>query len=251
MERESYSDFRKKILNLSRVHKYCLQIIGDKKSKKLNENFPIYKIKINKKAKTKFCIVAGVHGDEIAGPLSIIELLKKPNFFKKEICYQIFPMMNPTGFELKRRFNDQERDLNCLNKKTLKSKNYKEIQFFYKDIKNENFEVFLSMHEDLDVDKAYQYVYENDFEEVYRKLFRSKRRWKTGKIYGDKSDGNGLVKNVHDHSLEDRLFSMGKAKIALATETPGELNLEKRISMNLDNIKVINDYLLGSITAEQ
>ena len=206
---------------------------------------------INPKAKAKFCIVAGIHGDEIAGPYSILELLKKPKFFKKEICYQIFPLLNPTSFDLKRRFNDSGRDLNCLNKKTLKSKNYKEIGLFYKEVKNENFEVFLSMHEDLDVDKPYQYIYESDFNHIYRKLFKKERKWKARKIYGDKTDGKGLVKNVHDHSLEDRLFSMNKAKISIATETPGKLSLERRINMNLKNIEVINNHLLLSITAEQ
>ena len=44
---------------------------------------------------------------------------------------------------------------------------------------------------------------------------------------------------------------MGKSKISLATETPGELSLDKRISMNLNNLKILNDYLLLSITLEQ
>ena len=71
------------------------------------------------------------------------------------------------------------------------------------------------------------------------------------KLSGDKSDGNGLIINVHDHSLEDRLFSTGKAKISLATETPGRLSLKKRIKMNLNNLGVLNNHLLSSITAEQ
>ncbi|MBU2612377.1 MAG: succinylglutamate desuccinylase/aspartoacylase family protein [Nanoarchaeota archaeon] len=247
MRRIIYSDFTKEILKLSRINNYSKKIVGYKESKWMNNPFPIYKLEVNKKAKTKFCIVAGVHGDEIAGPYSIIELLKRPKFFKKEIYYQIFPVINPTAFELQRRNNDKGRDINCLNKKTLKSKNYKEIQFFYKEVQNENFDFFISMHEDLDVDKAYGYIYENDFEKIYRKLFRRERKWKTKKIYGDKSDGQGLVKNVHDHSLEDRLFSMGKTKLSIATETPGKLNLERRIIMNLKNLEIINNHLLNNI----
>jgi len=246
-----YYNFADKLLKLSHIHKYFSKVIGYKKSKKMGLSYPLYKFTINPNSKAKFCIVAGVHGDEIAGPWSILELMKRPKFFKKEICYQIFPLLNPTGFELRKRFNDKRCDPNCLNKKTLKSKNYKEIQSFYQEVKDEEFEIFISMHEDLDQDKVYQYIYERDFEPIYRKLFKNERKWKTGKIYGDKSDGMGLIKNIHDHSLEDRLFSMGKSKISLATETPGELSLDKRISMNLNNLKILNDYLLLSITLEQ
>ncbi|MCR4327181.1 MAG: succinylglutamate desuccinylase/aspartoacylase family protein [Nanoarchaeota archaeon] len=251
MENKIYFDFVKELLRLNKINNYSSKVIGYKKSKILDESFPIYKVDINKKGSKKFCIVAGIHGDEIAGPYSVLKILENPKFFKKEIHYQIFPILNPSGFVLKRRFNDKGRDLNCLNKKTLKSENYKEIQMFHEEVKNKNFEVFLSMHEDLDISKVYSYIFEKDTKKIYRKLFSNERKWKAKRIYGDKSDGKGLIINVHDHSLEDRFFSMGKAKLSVATETPGKLNLERRINMNLKNLEVLNNYLLGSMFSEQ
>ena len=76
---------------------------------------------INNKSKINFLLIAGVHGDEIVGPMTILKALKEPKKnFNKKINYEIYPLLNPTGYELNLRNNNDNRDLNCINKITLK-----------------------------------------------------------------------------------------------------------------------------------
>ncbi|MBU4375683.1 succinylglutamate desuccinylase/aspartoacylase family protein [Patescibacteria group bacterium] len=239
------------IVILCKIHRFSCKIIGYEKFEKIKQEYPLYKIVINPKAKISFCIIAGVHGDEIAGPFTVIDMLKKPKIFDDKIRYDIFPLINPTGFDLRRRYNDDNRDLNCLNKKTLKSKNYRELKAFNNSTKNDKFDALISLHEDLSQTKFYAYIYEKEKNPLYRRIISLTEKtvniWKTKNIYENFSDCKGLATNAHDQSIEDRLYRQGRAKISLTTETPGKLPLKKRIKINLNNIKTINKYLINNI----
>jgi murein peptide amidase A len=56
-------------------------------------------------------ISAGIHGDEPAGPLGALELLKQ-NRWPADTEVRLVPCLNPTGFALNRRENAGGRDLN-------------------------------------------------------------------------------------------------------------------------------------------
>ncbi len=62
-------------------------------------------------AKKKVYISAGIHGDEPAGPMTVLELLRK-NEWPEDIDISIFPCLNPTGFKKNTRENDKNIDLN-------------------------------------------------------------------------------------------------------------------------------------------
>jgi hypothetical protein len=252
INKKSSADFINEIIKLSNIHRFKYEIIGYKKFEKIKQEYPLYKIIINPKEKIKFCVIAGIHGEEIAGPFTILEMFKNPNkFFNKKIRYDIFPLMNPIAFDLKKRYDDDNCDLNCLNRKILKSKKYQEIKSFNNSIRNEKFDALISLHEDLSNEKFYIYIFENQKNLLYRDMINSTQKiveiWKEKTIYGNISDGNGLIINIHDQSIEDRLYCQGRAKISLATETPGKMPLEKRIKINLNNIRIINKYLISTI----
>lgn len=251
MEDYSYARYLTELFALCRKTKLRHTIIGSKKYKDTGIVYPLYKIVIHPEQKKKICIVAGVHGYEIAGPLSILSLLRNyRRILRQRICYWIYPMINPVAFDLRQRYNDRGKDLNTINKKVLLSKEYKGAKIFYYDSKNENFDAFISLHEDVDREDFYAYVYEKKYEPVYRKIiqFISKdvRIWKAGKIYGAVSDGKGLIINKHDESFESRLFLEGRAKLSVCTETPGKSPSKIRIKTNLKNIKILSDYILKS-----
>src|SRR3989339_1280569 len=133
------------MISLCNIHRLRYKVIGYEKFERISEEYPIYKIVVNPKKGVKFCIIAGVHGSEIAGPFAILEMLKNPKkYFNAKIRYDIFPLLNPSGFDLGQRYDDDHRDPNCLNKKTLKSKNYHEIQAFNNQTKNKNFDALIS-----------------------------------------------------------------------------------------------------------
>ncbi len=54
---------------------------------------------------------AGIHGDEPAGPLAAVRLLRE-NLWPPEIALWLCPCLNPAGFQLNRRENGQGVDLN-------------------------------------------------------------------------------------------------------------------------------------------
>jgi succinylglutamate desuccinylase/aspartoacylase family protein len=56
-------------------------------------------------------ISAGIHGDEPAGPLAIRQLLQE-NKWPADAALWLCPCLNPTGFALNRRENDEGLDLN-------------------------------------------------------------------------------------------------------------------------------------------
>ena len=77
--------------------------------------------------------------------------------FNKKINYEIYPLLNPTGYDLNQRNNNDNRDLNCINKITLKSDNYTEIQALTNSLKNKKYNALISLHENLSKDKFYAY----------------------------------------------------------------------------------------------
>lgn len=242
----SYARFISSVLKLCKKKRLEYKLIGYEKFEKIKENYPLYRITVHPEAKYQFCLVAGVQAYEIAGPLAMLPLLETPHkYLRKDVCYHIYPMINPTSFDLRQRFDDDGCDLNLLDKRALRSPRFKEVQNFYKDIKGKKFDVFVSLHEDEDRKDFYAYVFGKEKELVYWKVIKNASKycgiWKSKKIYGTKSDEQGLIINEHDHSFEDILYGKKMAKISLCTETPGKLDINTRIKINLSNIKILSD----------
>lgn len=250
LEYYSYAKYLKTLLHFAHLHKFKSNIIGHELFETLSMDYPLYGFVVNPEAKLQFCIVAGVQAYEIAGPLAILELFKDPHkYLSKDICYHIYPMINPTSFDLRQRQDDDGKDLNLLDSRVFNNPVFKEVQAFYNDIKSKDFEVFVSFHEDVDEHRFYTYAFEKgEKNPVYRMLISkaSERAHilRTPLMYGDIVDEAGLILNHHDHSFEDYLFSRGRAKISLCTETPGKLPLETRIQMDLENIKLLTEWVL-------
>jgi protein MpaA len=59
----------------------------------------------------RFYLSAGIHGDEIAGPLAVLEMLRQPDFFAP-VDTTIFPILNPEGLSRALRGNHAGIDLN-------------------------------------------------------------------------------------------------------------------------------------------
>jgi protein MpaA len=60
---------------------------------------------------THVYLSAGIHGDEPAGPLAILQLLRQ-NRWPPEFALWLIPCLNPIGFAMHRRENADGRDLN-------------------------------------------------------------------------------------------------------------------------------------------
>lgn len=67
--------------------------------------------RISAGARANVYISTGIHGDEPAGPLAVLELLKE-NSWPQEVNLWLVPCLNPRGYELNRRENEDGVDLN-------------------------------------------------------------------------------------------------------------------------------------------
>ncbi len=249
VENYSYAKYIYELEKLCHIHKIDMEIIGYEEFEKIGEKYPLYRITVNPKAAKRVCIVAGVQAYEIAGPLCMLEIFSNPHeMLSSQVSYRIYPCINPTSFDLRQRMDDDGVDLNELTPQTLHGRKYGEVKVFYDDIKDWEMDIFISLHEDVDLKEFYAYVFENNPEPVYRKIID---RWRNDfygvlndkEIYGDKVV-DGLIINDHDNSFEDYLFTNKMAKLAICTETPGLLPLENRVRMDIDNVRILSEHLI-------
>lgn len=228
-----YSDYIKKLKLVCENKKISLIEIGQ-----IND-LPMYKTILNPFAKKVVVFSAGIHGDEIAGPLAMIELLKQFNFQNyPDIKTILFPVASPTAFNNKKRCNYLDQDLNRLFcEKELPSEN----KILLQQLTNEKISFFHALHEDLDEYFFYLYNFENKEEKIYRDIIPLGKELfpinKSAKI--SNYSINGLIINHQDGSFEDRMFRDG-AHYSMCTETPGKQLLEERISLNF---KIMNKVI--------
>lgn len=64
-----------------------------------------------KTAPPRLYLSAGIHGDEISGPLALLEMIRQPGFFAG-FDVMMFPILNPNGLARGVRTNWEEIDLN-------------------------------------------------------------------------------------------------------------------------------------------
>ena len=97
---------------------------------------------------------AGIHGDEPAGPLALLDLVRRGAFDSRAV-WLLCPLLNPVGFTRRTRENAEGLDLNR-DYRALKSA---EIQAHARWLKQQpNFDLSLCVHEDWE-SKGY-YLYE-------------------------------------------------------------------------------------------
>lgn len=214
---------------------------------KHEKEFPIFMVVLNNKAgiKKTICFSMGIHGDEIAGPASVIKFVKEYDakcFADLRII--IFPFANPFGYSKKRRNGSKNTDLNTsFRYARLRGEN----RILYNAVKDQKLFFFHALHEYLIEDRFFLYAYTNKKTKFFRRIiteadnffpilqrsdfpFRSKVR-----IY------NGVIYNYEDLSFEYRLFKEG-AKYCLCTETPGTFPLQKRVEANVKIMNMVANF---------
>lgn len=228
-----YTNFLLRLQEVCLKNKLSLTTLGNV------NGFPITQIIINPNSVKTIVFSAGIHGDEIAGPLAILEFLKKKIYLKfPNLKIIIYPVASPTGFDLCQRLNYLGQDLNrmfCQEKLT------GEAKILFDSLSHHKITLFHSLHEDLDEKSFYLYNFENTYQQIYRDLVMQASKYfpinMSSSIYGDPSL-RGLITNIHDGSFEDRLFSEG-VPYSLCTETPGQQPLQARVDLSLELMRQI------------
>lgn len=98
-------------------------------------------------------ISTGMHGDEPAGPLAVLDLLES-DLLCLDIDWTIFPMLNPAGLRRNKRENHQGVDLN----RDYKEPSTKEVQAHVEVIEQSDpWDLALIVHEDWESEGYYLY----------------------------------------------------------------------------------------------
>lgn len=98
---------------------------------------------------------AGIHGDETAGPASLLRLLQNGSF-AKDVSWHLFPLLNPAGASRFRRGNTAGMDINRDYRHLATSEATRHVGWLKSD--HSRFDLAICLHEDCDA-KGY-YLYE-------------------------------------------------------------------------------------------
>lgn len=192
--------------------------------------YPLYRITINPSAKRTFCITAGIHGTEPAGPLGVLNFLQKLNPRKTNKKIIIFPLLNPYGFFKNKR---EDRGNYNLNRHFFEKPQPKAVKIISDLLKKTGADFSLSLHEDDELSGFYIYQYgTNDELSSYIMDFVGRRAkvCQDAKIYHHKAV-NGIIKNpVFDGTLDEWLHVRGIPSTA-CLEIPDSIPLKKRIDL--------------------
>jgi predicted deacylase len=237
-----------------------LEFINRKKAKKFNEDLikaaegradltPIggemFKIVINPKAQRTICFVAGLHGDEEAGPYGVLSFLESKFHVPSHKRVILIPLANPSGFEKGTRENADDEDI---NRNFLEKELKNECKIIWDALKHESIDLLHTLHEDYEAKLFYLYYTHHkqlaeDLREMATQYFNIEDTKNGDDFYGDRIY-SGLIPLPHEvtGTIEDK-FLIEKAIPYITTESPGMANLNKRIEFNKNAIKMaINSF---------
>ena len=205
-------------------------------------------------------LFGGVHGDEPAGVLTLLEFLEERHWADHpSIAFSVFPCLNPTGCTLRTRENADGIDIN----RTYDRDEVPEVRVLRTMVKQDEFDAFIDAHEDPEEDGFYVYAFlENRawHPEIVEAV--AERGPVTGKSEVDETPVEaGLISVGEDRSREEAfqeymdggdwplpfyLYSRG-IRSGMTTETPGQVELTTRIAMQ----HAARERLLELLTASR
>ena len=200
-------------------------------------NIPFIKVKSNIKG-PKICITAGIHGDEIGGTVIVQELLNKLHncpIIKGEL--NIFPMLNPLGFEQSNRHLNGE-DLNRVfpgkKQDTLAKKT---AHIIFNKILEENPDFAIDIHNDWR--KSIQYAVidpkpKNTKNEVYLKTKKIAKGINLPIVLDTDEIENSLSYHLLKNNIPSIVLELGSYQIVKERE------IEKGVKILLTFLKYFN-----------
>jgi hypothetical protein len=212
------------------------------------EDYLIFLVETKKsKGKINILLTAGIHGDEPAGTEAIMEALES-GFLKKwagKFNFSIIPCINPTGYDLGTRENENGIDIN----RTFDSDKVDESRFVKKFLAGKKFDLFIEFHEDWEYDGYYLYELSKNAKTLCGKKIIKELQKKGLPIHEGEADGrptkNGLV--VTGDKIPAEIMRKVMALYVythtsdhiITSESPSKMNIESRILMHLTALDIV------------
>ena len=190
----------------------------------------------------------GIHGDEPAGPVAILQLLKD-NVWPGGVDIFLCPCLNPTGFPLSRRENAMGIDLNR-DYRDFKSEETRHHVEWLK--RKPRFDVTLCLHEDWEAKGFYLYELNPDGQPSFAKKIISRVAEISPIDRSPVIDGwpaeNGVINPQKDPfdrpQWPEALYLItNKTRLSYTLETPSSLPLETRVTAQVKAVRAVLDSI--------
>jgi predicted deacylase len=197
---------------------------------------------------------AGIHGDEIAGPLAVLEMLRRPGFFDG-FHTVIFPLLNPEGLARNQRSNAEGIDLN----RDYRTPKAQETMGHIAALQTlGRFDAAVMMHEDFEGVGAYLYELNEEIPGALgAEMIAAMGRHVPIDLRPEIEEvcATGGVINRRDvlakHGrIEDRpdwpeaiYLSLHHTRVAITTESPMPFPLEARIAAQIAAVRTLMEAL--------
>ena len=201
---------------------------------------------------------SGIHGDEISGPLALLEMLRLPGFFG-EFEVTIFPLLNPDGLARNIRENGEGIDLN----RDYRAGKAKETASHIEALKTLGpLDAAMMLHEDYEGIGAYVYELNDELSPTLgREIITAMGRHVPIDLRPEIEEAparEGLISRrdlVEKHGrIEDRpdwpeaiYLSVNHTRVAYTSETPKPFPLEQRVAAQIAAVEA----LLGALQKSQ
>jgi hypothetical protein len=184
---------------------------------------------------SRIYISAGIHGDEPAGPLAALRLLQENNWPENAEIF-LLPCLNPVGFMLNRRENDQGFDLNRQYRHLEAAETRAHIAWLERQ---PSFDLYLCLHEDWEAHGFYLYEQNPDSKpSLAEKIIAAVRAVcpiDLSETIEGRAAQNGIIRpNIQPHQRPDwpEAFYLitHKARQGCTLEAPSDFPLAVRVN---------------------
>jgi hypothetical protein len=203
-----------------------------------------------------FYLSAGIHGDEIAGPLAVLNMVRLPTFFD-DVNTTIFPILNPEGLARGVRENADKIDLN----RDYRNTKSEEIRSHLEVLPTlGRFDAAVLLHEDWEGVGAYLYeLNDGPVADLGRRIIDAMEDYVTIDRRPEIEEviARGGIINRADiieklGPIEERedwpeaiYLSVNHTRVCYTTETPMPFPLEKRIEAQIAAVRTVIRALLA------
>ena len=149
MVHRDYTCFTKRLESLKSSHTR-IETVG------VVDDYPLHRVSLEagQGVHKKILITGGIHGDEPAGPASVLRFLERDNtHLLQRFKFLILPCINPHGYVHNTRENKQGLDVNRLFEETGTA----EVDIVKETIEGQRFDFCIDFHEDWEATGVYLY----------------------------------------------------------------------------------------------
>ena len=201
------------------------------------DDYPIYRAVLTdgSDARKDILVTGGIHGDEPAGPASVLRFLERDNTdLLHRFRFLILPCINPYGYVHNTRENKRDLDLN----RSFEEAGIAEVDIVKETVEGQRFDFCIDFHEDWEAEGVYLYEAQRNERWIGPEITRQIE--KVGRIDGEAGENDLPVADGvfqvdpawGDAGLVSYLFHFHTDHVMIC-ETPTSWPLEQRAAAHL------------------